>query len=476
MSDKDPKGRTDISGTAEPIVGAAQQTRGGRLTRGSITGHLVGQTLPMIIGVAALMSVGLVDAYFIGQLGKAELAAVAFVFPVTTAISSLGVGVMVGINSVVARAIGEGDNDGANRKANFGIAFAVAFGLVAMVLLELLINPLFRLLQASPALLPLIATYMRVYALGLPLMMLLMGINGVMRGQGEARRVSLIIVAMALVNLVLDPILITGRFGVPALGIAGAAWASVISAAIACVIGFTLLRLTDIPFNPSQVIRCKINQTLPPILKVAGPAALSNAINPIGMSVLVALMASQGQESVAAFGAGGRIQSFALVPLLGLSGAIGAIVGQNWGAQLYDRSRLAMREAGWFCVVYGVFMALVLSLGADAAGRLFSDDPKVAAQIALYLRISSWGYAGFGLLITANGSLNAVGDASIALSQSAARVFFVMLPVALLARPLWGATGIFAAELAANVIGGLVAVFVVVRALGRSDRQRSQPA
>ena len=90
-----------------------------KLASGSIRGHLVGQTLPMVFGVAAIMSVGLIDAYFIGQLGAQELAAVSFIFPITIALSSLGVGVMVGINSVIARALGEGDAERAGRRAQF---------------------------------------------------------------------------------------------------------------------------------------------------------------------------------------------------------------------------------------------------------------------------------------------------------------------------------------------------------------------
>ena len=127
-----------------------------KLTRGSIGGHLVTQTLPMIIGVAATMSVGLVDAYFIGKLGSAELAAVAFIFPITIALASLGVGVLVGINSVIARALGEGDLERAERRANFGAAFALGIGVVLGLSLYALLDPLFRLMQASDALLPLI--------------------------------------------------------------------------------------------------------------------------------------------------------------------------------------------------------------------------------------------------------------------------------------------------------------------------------
>ena len=119
-----------------------------KLTTGSIRGHLVSQTAPMIIGVAAIMSVGLIDAYFIGQLGAQELAAVSFIFPITIALSSLGVGVMVGINSVIARALGEGDRDRAERRANFGAIFALAIGVAMGLLLFAMLDPLFQLMQA----------------------------------------------------------------------------------------------------------------------------------------------------------------------------------------------------------------------------------------------------------------------------------------------------------------------------------------
>lgn len=132
-----------------------------KLTRGSITGHLIGQTLPAIIGVAAIMSIGLVDAYFIGQLGSDALAAISFIFPISVALTSLGVGVMVGINSVVARALGEEDPERAARRANFGIVFAVLVGAIMALALFTLHDPLFRLMNAPDHLLPLIRTYMQ---------------------------------------------------------------------------------------------------------------------------------------------------------------------------------------------------------------------------------------------------------------------------------------------------------------------------
>ncbi|MEX0343123.1 MAG: MATE family efflux transporter [Erythrobacter sp.] len=446
-----------------------------KLTRGSIRGHLVGQTLPMIFGVAAIMSVGLIDAYFIGQLGAKELAAVSFIFPITIALSSLGVGVMVGINSVIARALGEGDSARAERRANFGAVFALATGVILGLVLYVLLDPLFRLMQASEDLLPLIGQYMRPYALGLPVMLLQMGLNGVLRGQGEARKTSYVSITYSVANWVLDPILITGAFGFAGFGVAGAAYATIAGFFIAILVALWLIKGAQLQIHPAAIRECDVGASSKAILSVAGPAAFSNAINPIGLSVLTALLASQGEAAVAGFGAAGRLQSFAVVPLLALSGSIGAIVGQNWGARRADRSRRAMWWSGLFCLGYGSGIAVLLYATGGWFARFFTEDPAVIEQFTRYLEISVWGYAGFGLLIVANGALNAVDRASFALAQSAARVFLVMLPFGWFLRAEWGSDAIYAAELVANLAGGLLAGSVAWRVLrsGPEDGRRN---
>lgn len=440
-----------------------------KLTSGSIRGHLVSQTLPMIIGVAAIMSIGLVDAYFIGQLGNDALAAISFIFPISVAVTSLGVGMMVGINSVVARALGEEDVEKAKRRANFGIVLSVSVGVVLALLLYFCLDPLFRLMQADEALLPLIRAYMVPFAFGFPLLMAIMGLNGVLRGQGEARLTSYVSLSYAAANWVLDPILITGAFGFEGFGIEGAAYATFVGWAIGVVYAFRLMRGTTLPPDPASVFKGQIKEPALAIIKVAAPAAMSNSINPIGLSVLTALIASEGAAAVAGFGAAGRVQSFAVVPLLGLSGSIGAIVGQNWGANKPERARQAMLGAGTFAILWGLGMGVALTLFGDWFADFFTDDPAVIEEFAKYLSIAAWGYAGYGVLITANGALNAVGKASLALFQSFARVFLVMLPFAWFLRASWGSSAIYAAELAANLIGGAIAALIVWRVLRRGS-------
>lgn len=436
-----------------------------KLTRGSIRGHLVTQTLPMMIGVAAIMSIGLIDAYFIGKLGSAQLAAISFVFPVTVAISSLGVGVMVGVNSVVARALGAGEPERATRLASFGILFALALGCVLGVAAFLLIDPLFALMQASDDLRPLIATYMAPFSIGIPLLLLQMAFSGVLRGQGEANKTSIVSISYAAANWALDPLLIHGAFGFEGFGMAGAAYATIVGWLMAAVLGWVMIRRARIHPSLDALRGCTFGPSLMALIRVAGPAAFSNAINPIGLSVLTSLVAIEGQAAVAGFGAAGRLQSFAVVPLLGLSGSIGAIVGQNWGACRADRSRRAFLYAGGFSLAYGLSIALLLVFASPWFAGFFTDDPDVVEQFSSYLSIAAWGYGGYGLLIIGNGALNAVDHSRFALAQSFARVFLFMLPFAWLLRESWGAEAIYAAELAANVAGGALAAFVAWRLL-----------
>ena len=455
-------------------VAASEEPRGAKLTRGSIRGHLVTQTLPMVAGIAALMSVGIIDAYFIGRLGADQLAAVAFIFPVTTALSSLGVGVMAGIASVVSRALGRGDEQHARGLANLGFMLAATLGIVLAVTLYALRLPLFRLMQADDNLLPYIDAYMMPFALGFFALPAMMGINGALRAQGAAKRSMAILLTMAAVNWVLDPLLITGIGGIGGFGIAGAAYATLSAWVIAAIVGFVMLQTTDIKLRPADIRHCGLKRDSLSLARVAGPAAFSNSINPVGLAILTALLAGAGADAVAGFGAGGRLQSFAVVPLLGLSSSIGAIAGQNWGAGRIDRARRALLWACGFSLVYGLTVAALMVAFRGDLASLFSDNAAVRDELSRYILISAWGYAGFGVTIIINGALNAIDRAGLALLQSLLRVLAVMVPFALLLRGAWGADAIYGAELAANVVGAAVAGFIAWRVLQKAQVDHAQ--
>ncbi|MEE4349185.1 MAG: MATE family efflux transporter [Pacificimonas sp.] len=432
---------------------------GARLTRGSIRGHLVQQTLPMVFGIAAITSVGIVDAYFVGQLGPEPLAAISYAFPVGIALTSLGVGLLVGINSVVSRALGSRERDLAERRAIQGVVLTGLVGLALTALLFALYGPLFNLLGAEGETAELIDQYMRPYLAGYPFLLFSMGSNGVLRAQGAAKRSSAILLTLAAANWVLDPLLIAGWGPVPGYGIAGAGYASGGSFVLAGTLAMILAARSDLGLRVSRLRDGDWGAGARQLATVGIPAASANAINPVGLTVLTGFLSAYGDDAVAAFGVAGRLQSFAVVPLLALSSSIGAIVGQNWGAGHPDRSRAALNQAQAFSLIYGTGIAVLLVLFRDEAAGVFTDDLAVIEDIGLYLKVAAWGFGGFGVLIVTNGALNAIDRASRALVLSAARVLIVMVPVAWVGGQLAGVAGVYGGELAANLFGSALGFF-----------------
>ena len=437
---------------------------GAVLTSGSVGRHLFQQTLPMVVGILALMSVGLLDAYFIGNLGKDPLTAVSFIFPVVFALSSLGVGVIAAIASVVSRALGAGQKHRAQSLVALGVVAAGCFGLVISILLYLFKRPLFELMNASPDLLPLIDSYMTPFAFGFPMLLINMAGNGALRAQGMASKASMILMMMALVNLILDPLLITGAGIFEGFGIQGAAYATIVGWTLASVLALVLIARSPVGLYFTRLKEAHPGEDLKALLRVGGPAAISNSVNPLGLSIMTAMLAKYGDAAVAGFGAGGRLQALAVVPLLALSSSIGGIVGQNWGAGYGERARRALGFALLFCLGYSLVAGILLVIWREPLASIFTDSPEVIEALSSYLLISVWGYAGFGAIIVVNGAFNAIDRAYWALGQSVVRVALIMIPVAIGLSMVLESRSIYAAELIANLLGGIGAV-VLGRAL-----------
>jgi Na+-driven multidrug efflux pump len=186
---------------------------------------------------------------------------------------------------------------------------------------------------------------------------------------GAAGRSTAILLVYAAVNWALDPLLTLGGLGIPRQGIAGAPYAAVAGWAVSLATAMVLLQTSAIPFRRNTLKRLEWTTGITALAGVAGPAALANAVNPVGLSVLTTLVAAEKQPAVAGFSAGGRLQTFAVVPLLGLSSAIGPIVGQNWGAGEASRARTALVQSGLFCLSTGSPPLSSCSRGASGSPR-----------------------------------------------------------------------------------------------------------
>jgi putative MATE family efflux protein len=430
-------------------------TNEARLTQGSVGRHLVGMTLPVLIGIFTMMAQAFVDAYFIGQVGDRELAALGFAFPVLMVVSSVAIGLGAGTSSVVARAIGAHDHRRARRLATDSLLLSFAITAVVCVIGVATIDPLFRLMGAPETMLPLIAGYMTILYIGVPFVVVGMVGMSSMRATGDTRLPSLLMIIASLANVLLDPLLIFGLGPVPAMGLNGAALAAFIArgALFAGALYFMRGRLDMVSFNRPDPAELK--QSWIDILHVGIPAAGTNAIIPIATGVITAMLARHGPEAVAGFGVASRVEALTLVMFYAMSAIIGPFVGQNMSAGKADRIYRALRLCTIFCLTSGLVIAFVLAAASAALPSLFSDDAMVTAVTTQFLLIAPIGYGAYGMVMVMNASFNGMGKPMPGVVVSVSRTALLYLPLAFLADQHFGIPGIFGAYAAANVVTGL---------------------
>ncbi|MEM1100544.1 MAG: MATE family efflux transporter [Pseudomonadota bacterium] len=437
----------------------ADQTRD--LTEGPVWRALTAMSAPMALGIFAVLSVGIADAVFLGRYSDAALSAVGFIYPVTTAVTSLSIGLSAGANAALSQGIGRGD-EGAKtcRRA----LHAVGLGLLLSTLVALGIwaaSPaLFGLMGASGAVLDAVLDYMPLWSLSFPFLVVMMQLGSVFRAHGKGGLAATAMVTAAGVNVAANPLLIFGMGPLPELGIEGAALATLIGRAVAVGLALTIaLRAGYIALGSAPLKNLTVSMR--EIFAVGAPAAFSNAINPAGMAAVTAAVATVGADAVAGFGAATRVQSVALVPLLALSSGIGPVVGQNWGKGDETRARTAMGQSFAFCVVYALVLGLALALFGGPIAELVTGGAAGTEKAALYLRLVGWSLFGYGMLVTANAAMNARSKALYSMGISLTRVFALYLPLASIGVTLGGYTGVLVAAILANVGGAVLAWWAV---------------
>ncbi len=430
-----------------------------RLITGPVGQRLRQLTIPMVWGVFAIIAFNLVDTYFVGQLGTAQLAAMSFTFPVVMTLGSLAQGLGIGASSIIARAIGEGDMGRVQRFTTNSLTLAL-FSVGIFVTVGLwTIEPLFSALGAGPDVMPYVQQYMQIWYFGMVFLVVPMVGNSAIRAAGNTVTPSLIMTFAAGANIVLDPLLILGWGPVPAFGLQGAALATVLSRAMTLVAALWVLKFkedllsTKLP-DLEETLWCWRD-----ILTVGLPAAASSMISPISIGVITSFLAVHGAAAVAAFGVASRIEAFAMIALGALSASIGPFVGQNWGAKRYGRVTKALNQSYTFCLGWGLLVAGLLGLAAPMLVQLFNRDPVVVDLAVRYLWVVPVSYAGAGLLSVASSAFNALGRPLPSVVMTVVRMFVLYIPLAYLGSRWFGPMGIFVGAAIANTLVGLIAFF-----------------
>ncbi|MDT8448118.1 MAG: MATE family efflux transporter [bacterium] len=445
-----------------------------RLTTGPVLPSLLKMAAPMSLGIVAMIAFNLADTWFIAQLGPVPLAAVSFTFPVVFSFASLAMGLGQGTTSVISRAIGESDPEKVRRLTTDALLLALMVVGASMLLGYATLGPLFRLLGANEKIRPLVLQYMHIWYGGLFFTIVPMVGNSAIRASGDMKYPALIMTLAALGNVVLDPILIFGLFGFPPLGLAGAAWATLISRAATLVASVSLLHFKYGMLDWSRPNLDRLWTSWKPILKVGLPAAGSNLLQPLSIGVITALVAHEGVGAVAGYGIAGRIEALALVPLMGLGAALGPFAGQNWGANQRGRVAQGVYLGFGIALVWGLVWGLVGFSAGPWLVRLFQSDPAVVSVGAQYLALVPFGMGFFGVRALTASYFNALGRPLAPTLLVGIQFLVLQLPLAFLLQSSFGLIGLFGSTLIAYVGTGTLAALWTRRSLNLALSQ-SQP-
>lgn len=434
-----------------------------RLIEGPIGKTLLKLTLPMIFGMFGLIVFNLVDTYFVAQLGTNELAALSFTFPVVLMIMSLSLGLGVGTAAVVSRAIGQGNHHKVQRLTTDSLVLSLIFGIILVITGILTIDPLFRLLGATPEILPLIREYMQIWYIGTVFVIIPMVGNNAIRATGDTVTPSAIMLLAVAMNIILDPLLIFGIGPFPRLELAGAAIATVIARALTLVFAIWVLYFRDKMITLAAPAIRVVFDSWKGILYIGVPTAGTRAITPIAIGIITRLVAVFGAPAVAGFGVASRVEVFGTILIMALASVLGPFVGQNWGAGKMDRVKKGVRYSEKLSMIWGFFLFIVLAIVARPLAEVFSDNPFVINTTVLYLRIAPIGYGLWGVLLLTTTALNVLHKPMYAAALSLMQMFVLYIPLAYLGSTYFGLTGVFVALVIAYAVSGVISHFVLDR-------------
>jgi putative MATE family efflux protein len=400
------------------------------------------------------MLYNLADAYFLGKVSPAALAAPTISFTMIFFLVVFGLAFSMAGTTLIAQSKGKGDMERANFYAGQTTFIVIAMS-VALAVIGLIATPyLLRAMNVPSEAFEYTRQYMTIIFAGLPLMFVGFLHRAVLQGVGDSVTPLLVQVVTIALNVALDPLLIFGWGPIPALEVAGAAYATVFSrfvgalvAAIMLLRGARGIRLQGRYMIPDRTAIRRITQ-------IGLPSAIGQAVPAFGFTVLQGIVNTLGTAVVAAFGIGNRIVSLFNMPAIGFSQATTSIVGQRLGAKRKDQAVTAVKQSA---LTVGVFitvgMALAFFFGASFV-RFFVDDPQVIAYGAELFRILAPSVVIFALFMVTTGAFNGGGDTKPVMILNIARLWGIRVPLAyLLALALaWGPSGIWWSMFTSNLV------------------------
>jgi len=429
-----------------------------KFVQGSILRHILVMSSTAAIGISALFVVDLLDIFFLSLLGEQELAAaVGYAGTISFFTTSIGIGLSIALGALVSRAIGAKEIKKAKRLLLNSAVVTLLVSIVVAIVVFVSIPQLLALVGATGKTEELAASYLYILVPSMPLICLAMALGSALRAVGDAKLSMISTLVGGGVNAIFDPIFIF----MFAMGIQGAAIASVLARiAVLIVAARGVIVKHDLfgQFNKAHFI-----EDLRPIFAIAGPAMLTNVATPIGNAVVTRAVADFGDSYVAGWAILGRIIPVSFGMIFALSGAIGPIVGQNFGAKEFDRVKESLTRAIQFCCAYVLAVSVLLFFSRNLIVDVFDMKGDAADLILFFCRYIAVFFVFSGILFVANASFNNLGKAKYSSLFNVGKATVGTVPFVYFGAQWGGAYGVLIGQVLGSMIFGVLGVIVAYR-------------
>jgi len=423
--------------------------------------HVAVMTLTSAVGLTFMFLIDAATLFWVSRLGDERLmAALGFAWTIQFFIISTSIGFAIATTALVSRALGAGAVERARREATAALILTLAAQAALALVVLVWRDQALALAGASGETRAAAGRFLAITLPSMPLMALGMTGGAVLRALGDAWRAMTVTLAAGVVAAALDPVFIFW-FG---LGIDGAAW--VMSIARVAVGALALRYLIR---SHRMLIRPRLRDArrmLRPFAAIAMPATLTQMSTPFGNALLTALMAGFGDGAVAGWAVVSRLTVLAFGGVYALSGAIGGIFGQNYGAGLMPRVRATYRDALVFSAVYTLAAWALLFAARGPVVTVFRLGPDGAAVVDAFVRLAAGGFVFGGALFVANSAFNTLGRPLWSTGFNWARDGLVLVPASWAMARAFAAPGVVYGQAIASVAVGLVAAWVGWRFVG----------
>lgn len=451
--------------TATKTAPLSPQTSAKFLT-GSIGRHVVVMTLTSSIGLMAMFLVDFADLYFLSLLGKTEItAAIGYAGMIAFASLSVSIGIAIAGTALVAQNLGAGRQAEAKRYATSTLLVSVIIPIFTAIIILVFANEILAFLGAKGETQELGALYLRTLSFGLPLLGAGLCSSFILRAIGDAKRAMYVTLTVAIVNGILDPIFIFGFD----LSVQGAAMATVCADIVSLSIGlYALKKIHDFP-APLNIRQTLGN--LRAISNIAVPASITQLATPFAIGYLTWSTSVFGDEAIAGTAIVNRLVPVAFGIVFALSGSVGPIVGQNFGAQNFSRVRETLNKAVLLTVVYISAVSLVLFLVKDQIPLWFKAQGDAVTLIVLFCTYISITWIFAGMQFVAQASFNTLGKPTWSMWLNWGKATIGTIPFVIVSTKIWGFQGILIGYSIGSIVFGIIAISAIYLYVGKLEKQ-----